>query len=444
MANALSVLLSGKHKVTNGAEIKDYDVPPKIQSLARIIHLHKANSQCLELLLQSFDANPEKHANELLEMAGHLECNSILARQVVNQSFVLFTKKVLRFLVAHLKSNTGARNLLRMFYNTPPISRDKQAPWYIDAEALASVSHHRPCTLPGLPEDLELVTRLYEQRPVQGYTIKSVLTLFSARLSQVFAGRVELLEERSGKPVFQPRWKRDKIPSEERAQREQAMTLFHSLSKPYSYAKAPHVSFIPCWQGANEEALESAFSKGFSPVNGLFGKGHYVTPDADLAHKINSSGFLLVNWVAAFSPFPVIAQDKELIGKANFGNHDVHFVPVYSQSHPRCVEYHACQPDQIPQYAELVVFDSSQILPRYIVELQSSMPREPALVTASNWKVSDVCSWISSLSRNNYCHIIKENNINGEVLLSMKAEDWHLVGVDFSDVQQLIASVALL
>lgn len=99
-----------------------------------------------------------------------------------------------------------------------------------------------------------------------------------------------------------------------------------------------------------------------------------TSTDADYAYRVFSSGALLIAWVAVYSPYPVIAMDEEeLLNKGNYENYDAHFVPVYSQSHPQGADYHACQLGEHPQSSELVVFESSQVLPYFIVELQPSL-----------------------------------------------------------------------
>lgn len=111
----------------------------------------------------------------------------------------------------------------------------------------------------------------------------------------------------------------------------------------------------------------------------------YGTAEANYAYKGVYTGALLVNWVAVFSPFPVIYQDEtDLHGRGNYHNYDAHFVPVHSPYHPLGNHYHACEYGQKHHYTELVVFDSSQVLPRYIVELQSCLldnPNPPHLET---------------------------------------------------------------
>jgi hypothetical protein len=112
------------------------------------------------------------------------------------------------------------------------------------------------------------------------------------------------------------------------------------------------------------------------------------TSEAEYAHRVYSKGALLVNWVAVFSAFPVIYQDIEhLSSKGNYQNYDAHFIPVFSPDHPNTPVYHACKQGQQHQYTELVVFDSSQILPRFIVELQQTLVSSP---TPSSMNINDL------------------------------------------------------
>ncbi len=71
----------------------------------------------------------------------------------------------------------------------------------------------------------------------------------------------------------------------------------------------------------------------------------------------------------------------KLAGKANYQNYDAHFVPVVPDSpdDPSATIYFPSKPNQKPQYHEMVVFDPAQCIPRYVVELQPSLPKAPSL-----------------------------------------------------------------
>jgi hypothetical protein len=94
-----------------------------------------------------------------------------------------------------------------------------------------------------------------------------------------------------------------------------------------------------------------------------------------------------MNWAACFSAYPVVDGDMDkLMGKANYQNYDVHIVPVVSeqplQDDP--ATYTPCKPGEIPRYTEMVVFDRAQCLPRYLVELQPSLPKAPSAQSAAS------------------------------------------------------------
>jgi len=265
------------------------------------------------------------------------------------------------------------------------VERDEHAPWYVDQ---ALFQKHVDVNLsdqfaivPGEPKDLALVASLYQRCPVPGYDIKSVSLVLNQDLSSLFAGQVQLLEERFGNAAFSPHWQNDKVPQDEVNHRQKVMEMFHSISRPHQYTRAPHVHFLPCWRGYPKQVLGRVLTTGFAnigPDTGCAGKGLYTTPDAEYAYRLYNpaTGALLINWVAVFSPFPVIAQDEELLfEKGNYDNYDTHFVPVYNPTHPHGPNYNACTSDQVPQYSELAVFEPAQMLPRYMVELQPSLPQ---------------------------------------------------------------------
>jgi len=251
--------------------------------------------------------------------------------------------------------------------------------------SLDKTSHYN--IIPGDSKDFNQVLEWYRVCPVPGYDIKSVHIVHNSQLARMFEGRVDLLQRRATNSAFAPKWNHNCYGTQLK-QRQRVMQLFQSITKPHSYARYPQVSFLPLWHGSNPLVLESIFTTGFVNLattdNGFFGKGLYNTPEAEYAYRVYSKGALLVNWVAVFSAFPVVAQDEDnLLGTANFQNYDAHFVPVFSPNHPT-TNYHACNEGEVHQYTELVVFDSSQVIPRYVVELQKKFNTQSPLGTSFN------------------------------------------------------------
>jgi WD40 repeat protein len=135
----------------------------------------------------------------------------------------------------------------------------------------------------------------------------------------------------------------------------------------YTTSDAPYVKLLPMWHATDRQAvkgiLDSGFAKVTSRLGEFFGKGIYGTTMASVAGEYGK--LLLLNWTAFYSEYPVIEApygkgivgEKDLLkGRSNYQNYDVHFV------------LHVLKNQASKD--ELVVFDSAQILPRYIIELK--------------------------------------------------------------------------
>lgn len=140
------------------------------------------------------------------------------------------------------------------------------------------------------------------------------------------------------------------------------------------------------WQPPMLDFLAKAFISHFVTLFSttlFFHSLKHNTPEAEYAHRVYSNGVLLVNWVAIFSAYPIIHSDEnEMAGKGNYQNYDAHFIPVFSPQHP-CSIYHACTAAQQHQYTEVVVFDSAQVFPRFIVELQKTFGSPHSIIASS-------------------------------------------------------------
>jgi hypothetical protein len=160
--------------------------------------------------------------------------------------------------------------------------------------------------------------------------------------------------------------------------------LFQQLAQPHADTDYPAVKLLPLWHGTNPNLIDSICKTGYANLaktdSGYFGKGIYSSHEAEYAYRVFSEGALVLNWVAVFSAYPVIHGDTDkLEEKANYQNYDAHFVPVVPQNpnDPDESIYNPCKPNQPHQYTEVVVFESAQCLPRYLVELQPSLPAIP-------------------------------------------------------------------
>eukprot|EP00727_Mastigamoeba_balamuthi_P011505 m51a1_g6978 hypothetical protein (721) ;mRNA; f:119344-122728 len=229
--------------------------------------------------------------------------------------------------------------------------------------------------IPAGEEDMRLVAELYSRSPVAGMSIKSVDIAYSPVLERLFEARLAQLQERSGNPAYQPRWIGDKCLSARGA----AADALHRLTGPFRSESFQDVSLAPAWHGTSPQILDSILKTGYANLamtdEGFFGKGIYSTPEARYAWEVYAHGVMLVNWVSFFSAYPVVHGDMEkLAGKGNYLNYDAHFVPVRPLDGAKNQKaFIPCSsPARQALFHELVVFEASQCLPRYVVHLQSS------------------------------------------------------------------------
>jgi len=229
--------------------------------------------------------------------------------------------------------------------------------------------------IPAGEQDLQRVAECYQRCPVPGMDLKNVEIIYCPQLEDGFSTRIKLLQEKEGNPAFTPKWT---DPNKDQL-RNQVVQRLSGMSKLYSDAEYPSVKLLPVWHGTKPSVLDSIFKTGYANLAttdvGFFGKGIYGSYEAKYAYQVYCQGSLLINWVSYYSAYPVIDGDlAKLAGGANYGNFDAHFAPV----RPRTSQldeknYDPCHNLSEAVYHEMVVFDPSQCLPRYLVTLQPQL-----------------------------------------------------------------------
>eukprot|EP00727_Mastigamoeba_balamuthi_P001226 m51a1_g1110 hypothetical protein (1377) ;mRNA; r:140551-145231 len=223
--------------------------------------------------------------------------------------------------------------------------------------------------------DAELVVELYQRCPVPRYDVAKVEIIYSPHLEQAFENRVAQLQARAGNTAFAPAFEHDGS-SELRAG---VVDRLAGMARKTPEPAYPNVQLVPMWHGTRAEVLESVFRAGFASLattdEGFFGKGVYSAYEARYASEVYSKGALLVNWVSLFSAYPVVDGDMDkLTGKGSYANYDAHFIPVRpATDEPGEQNYVACAELEQAVFHELVAFEASQILPRYLVTLQPTL-----------------------------------------------------------------------
>ena len=276
--------------------------------------------------------------------------------------------------------------------------------WYIAPELKpAGRNAEGYWLIPARDHDMRKVVESYQRCPVPGMEVGRVTIIFNPVLNKSFADGHELLERRAGNPAFAPKWSSEGD-SAITGWRAKVMQRFTAMTGPYQDPVFPHVKIIPVWHGTKAAIVASIAKTGFANLAttdaGFFGKGLYSSYEAEYAYRaygpgqLGAGGALMINWIACYSPYPVVGYRVsgytgpipdpgdmlKLSEKGNYGNYDAHFVPVRpATSNPNELNYYPCRPEEAATYHELVVFEKTQVLPRYIVELQPSLPAAPSM-----------------------------------------------------------------
>lgn len=250
--------------------------------------------------------------------------------------------------------------------------------WHCSPELKPKVNTNEPYCLIDVPPnntDIQKVIACYQRYPISNMDIKNIRIIYNLEFNRAFQARLIALQNRHNNPGFTPKWSQENNPS----QREAILTKLEQMSLPYKDNDCPNVKIIPMWHGTKPTILDSIFKTGYANLAttdpGFYGKGIYSTYEAEYAHRVYSQGAMLVNYVATYSAYPVIDGDTpKLTAGANYQNYDAHFIPV--KPAPDEANYFPCQAHEPAIYHELVVFESAQCFPRYLVELQPTLPKE--------------------------------------------------------------------
>ena len=254
-------------------------------------------------------------------------------------------------------------------------------PWYIDSSIHNTLQQSPQKTstytlVEGGKGDYQRVVTLYQKSPLPGYGVGRIEIINNPALTRQFEGKVMVLNARGDNAAFMPKWGSESdLPVRTRIdQALKEITVLH----PSTYQ---HVQFLPMFHGTKATLVDSIFQTGFANLattdSGFFGKGIYNTSYAEYAHRVYSDGTILFNWVAFFSAYPVTHPDmSKLQGGSNYSNYDAHYTLIVPRNpdNPNEVVYFPLTDTQDPTYDELVVFDSSHVLPRYLVTLAPEGP----------------------------------------------------------------------
>lgn len=251
-------------------------------------------------------------------------------------------------------------------------------PWLVSQDSCYSLpqnsaGHQQPYELTeGEITDYQAVLPLYHTCSVPGYEVGRIQVIQNKNLLNLFESKVSVLNTRINSSAFNPSWEVRETQVPLRLNIAQTLQL---ATNNYSSSHYKNVKFLPMFHGTKEEALKSICETGFANLAttdfGYFGKGIYNSSHAEYAYRVYSDGTLLLNWVAFYSPFPVVRSDMSFLARgANYSNYDAHYALVVPYDKVNTEAYvPLSELQQKYQYDELVVFESSQVLPRYLITL---------------------------------------------------------------------------
>jgi len=184
----------------------------------------------------------------------------------------------------------------------------------------------------------------------------------------MFERKIFSLSIRKGSPEFQPTWEKDENNS---ALREKIMQRLQT----YVVCTEDKIPIIPLWHGTAPGIEAKILSTGYASLEmtdpGFFGKGcFYGTPQSEYACRVYGRGVVILNFIGVGNIFPVTFEDmSKIFGKNCHKNYDCHYAPVVpkNKDNPDEVNYVGLSHDEDPIYDEFVLFQESQILPRFAV-----------------------------------------------------------------------------
>lgn len=262
-----------------------------------------------------------------------------------------------------------------------------ERPWECEARLNYSSSwldqgSYRMYSLAATDLDFKFVQNLYSLNPLVGYEIEEIILLSDESDEQAFITGIDLLQKKHGSEVHGAKWKpKNQKPREqqESVQQVEERKLIRAQLKMQRYRSpyVPNVKLLALWQGTSIRKIKQLGIKEFSNLSGSsdesLGKGYYGIDHAGFAYtkasqQYGANPILMLNWYAGKVIYPVISGDeKKIKAQPHYANHDLHFAAKKQLDNFTTTV--AGLNDRI-SYHETVVFDNSQILPRYLVSLK--------------------------------------------------------------------------
>src|SRR3984885_3071348 len=288
-----------------------------------------------------------------------------------------------------------------------------ETPWRMHSQTFAKLSQstnssYKTYTLTTADPEYAFVYRYFHAQQPTNRALKRIVCIHQSRQNNVFENTIPSMETEANNETFKPKWHKE----DNASHRQQTMTRFGNMVSQFSPFSIPwtnsrkesfkNVRVLPLWHGSDAQKCDSICRSGFtffgkhsyfgaqsgnqSTDVGYFGSGIYFTTSARYAADLYSDGeHLLLAWVSMRDPYPVIndlpvtqkgSDMKKLEGRGAFENYNAHYIPVVAidPKDKTCAIYYPCYQSQEPACDEIVVFQPSQTLVRFWVEMAVDLP----------------------------------------------------------------------
>lgn len=236
---------------------------------------------------------------------------------------------------------------------------------------------------PGVYEDWITVIKNYVRRPVNGYDVANVEVVWNPSMNAKFESNMKMLQQHRGNPRYVVDWTKT-TEGPRRLALQQGLRELKAPYMDYEAEDCPDVQLMPLWHGTQEEKLSSLLSAGYNAFrdtdDGYFGKGTYMTPEAEYANRClpahQANGRLVLNWGVSYNTYPILdvdynADHGRLVGSVP-PECDMRYIPVV-QTAPGSQDYRPTKPGEEYDYREFMTANYGQVLPRYVVTLSKSL-----------------------------------------------------------------------
>ncbi len=290
---------------------------------------------------------------------------------------------------------------------------NQQTPWQVSTNTFQKVQSagfqdgYKKCEITSSDPEWAFILRYFEWQKPSNRCIKRVYCIHSREMTEQFQSTLPIMEKEAANPAFAPKWQQQ----ESRALRENVHRRWKKMTDPYAFTLEGngrkeffnHIKILPLWHGTKKEICQSICQSGFTFFGkqdllqgkndqntdlGYFGSGIYFTNSARYAAEIYSDGNLLLAWVSMREPYPVVShapnlfpdKPKDMVrleGHGAYQNYNAHHIPVIPVDPSNSVICYPCSDGETPLCDEIVVFQKSQTLTRFWIEIDVEIVKSP-------------------------------------------------------------------